>query len=1292
MSAFTRTERRLLHTGVQLTRSREGCDPGKWPVSINVRSTVAGTITARAGMVAVQGALFGEPIHTLVRFDDATPFAADGSLYFIGSGTNVYSGDTCGGSYPSVDSGYSGDPLSFATATPPQSPQPWLYVADPSRNRKFDANGHNYRMGILPPRDEPATELQAVGINIIERFESGYAPWVPIGTNAVSGVVVQRVNTTVSSVLYDLNVAPSYASIVPAVPDGITEGMLITVGSQTIAVTQVTIAVAPTTVAAIQFDSGTSGMCTIQPAASLGTGQLEGPSLQDYQTRFGVPYAVPVGTAPGGTGTNLPPTPTANTVANRVRLLDFPRNCVINLGGELVRIHNVAIGLDETLSFRCFTMGSHSVGETITGVSAFRGWAASTISSGDAVTDSALTFKLSTLAPVSPATTYQSTGGMRTVAGWPAVDLALINGRATLPADYVYLAIRVDDFTLVDTVRLYLSMEPTAGTAPDNTVDFTQNYFFHEWRQSDLATAIQTINSENVGSLTSARTIAQSNAITDQPVPMANGRPITTSIVVNNNTGKGYIKFTTENYLALQRTGQAPGTANASADAIAQQLMLGDNQWIPLTCKISDLIQIGTDPTKTLGNITAAEVLVSMTTKVASTVTVNIDGIWIAGGYALDSGTTGVPYAWRYRYRSSATGARSVGSPPTRGGVAPKRQAVSVTGVTSSDPQVDLIDYFRQGGNLANYTYCGSMPNGSPAFLDVFADNVLDGGETLEDNLYPPFPCEDIPHTGTCNTAGSSITWVSGDQFDTNWQAGSLITINNQTYSLYGPPPSATRMFVNENIGAFSGTPFVVKQPTVIDKPFGSVWAGTIEGISYLFGCRDPINPGVVHWSNGNDTETASDANALPVTDASEPLQAGYMWDGLPYVASTEQIYRLSPTFGASPAGGVPSQFAAQVTPCGRGFWTPWAWCLAPEGVYFVARDGIFLTSGGSPAVSITDADLYPLFPHDGIQGQAVNGYQPVAMAPSGNCATPSCATPVDLSCALTLNPGLRLVYIDGWVKFDYQDVTGNRCSLCYHVETKAWYPDITTPGIAMRWGGQGGQVHQEVIGGQNGQVYLSGGATDNCEPIICQAELVDNQNDIRRMKLYRDLFLKGDLTGATPRVTIGFTDNDTTLTPTTLTGLTGLQDYLIDTVPQTGIYGTNLTLALRWVPASPVLPQFESIDIAFQPGPELASSWLSGPTTLGSSGFKQIPRALICYISNGPVTLSVIIDGVLYTYSLPSTAGGYLKNQVVLQSVKGKCFQFGMQGAPFQLFDKDVEIWTQPWGQTQGYQILRPF
>lgn len=1286
MSAFQRTQRRFDCLGVQLTRAADNCASGKWPILENVRSVIQGTIQAREGLQAVSGASFGSPIHSIARFDDATPFAGSANLYFIGASTSIYSGDL-NGPFPSVDSGYSGSPLSWVSATPPQAPQPWLYVADPNRMRKFDANGHVFRPGIAPPLAEPVARLQKLGVNVIEQFEGAFVPWVAVGGATPAPTTGLRVNTSINEILFDVGTENSYASVYPGTMAGLDEGMLVTFGgAEVVAITQLTMAIAPTTVEAIQYDSGSTGMCTVQPAGSLGVGQLDAPSLQDYQTRYGVNYAVPRGTAQGGTGTGLPPALTSVPRA-RIRQVDFPVNCSVRIDSELVRIQSVAVGKDGVQSFRCLCLATHGPGAPIVGAAGFRAFVVGAWPGATTITDGTLTNILTPIAPSPnpddlPA---QITGGVRTGPGWATRNLAQINGRATLPEDDIRLSIRANLFTEVQTVRLYFSMEPTAGATPATT-DFTSNYFFFEWRQSDIATAIQSVNATPVAPLSQARAIAQSNAITDRPTEyVANGAPTPADTrIIFTRAGRVAVNDPIQtNTGANAYSRRNPGGAIAN-DALSQQLALGNNQWLELHCKVKDLTHVGTDPSRTLANVTAAEILLDV--KGEEPVTVDYDALWLSGGYSPDVGSLGTPYVYCYRYRSSLTGGRSNPSPAVRGGIMPRRQRTIVTGVQSADPQVDRIDWFRIGGALDRWTYVGSTANtATPSFTDVYDDASIDGGEGLDVNLFPPFPTQDIPHTGFCNVAGSSITWVSGDLFDTNWMPGSLILVNGQAYSLYSQPTSTSRLFLNENAGSGAGVPFTLVGPTLINQNYGSVWGGPIGGATFLFACRDPINPGFIHWSNGNDTETSSDKNLLQVSDANEPLQAGFMWDGVAFVASTENLFALEPTFGS------PSTFRALITPCGRGFWTPWAWCIAPEGVYFVAKDGIFLTSGGSAARSITEDDLAPLFPHNGLYGQAVNGYSPIAMgaltvgATGEVCADFDCEGP-------TLYPDLRLAYIDGWVIFDYMDIFGERRSLSYHVASKGWFPDRYTPGINMRTAGVGETVHEELCGGVDGQLFIAGSPTDDGTPIACVAQFVDNQGDARRYKLYRDLYLKANLAGAVAQVKLGLTDNTNLLPPSILTGAPVSQNYVIDTVPTTGIFGSNLTINLQWSPASVIGPIWEVADIAFQQAPELASSWLSGPTTHNLSGYQQVPRALIAYMATGAVTLSVVIDNVTYTYNLPSTNGLVAKHQVVLQSAKGKFFQWGMQGSPFLLFDREIEVWCQQWGAGGGYSIQRPF
>src|SRR3990172_1296701 len=122
----------------------------------------------------------------------------------------------------------------------------------------------------------------------------------------------------------------------------------------------------------------------------------------------------------------------------------------------------------------------------------------------------------------------------------------------------------------------------------------------------------------------------------------------------------------------------------AADSATTSQLALGNNQWIDLTVRVSDLVHVVTDPSRTLANIQAVQILVSAAAIgvvndapiTVDPITVSYGDLWAGGGAGPDVGDVGDPYVYTYRYRSSLTGVVSNPAPPSRGGVIPKRQGV----------------------------------------------------------------------------------------------------------------------------------------------------------------------------------------------------------------------------------------------------------------------------------------------------------------------------------------------------------------------------------------------------------------------------------------------------------------------------------------------------------------------------------------------------------------------------------------------------------------------------------------
>lgn len=1215
MSAFTRDQRRFICKGVSLNGARDALPQGKYPLLQNVRSYQEGIVQPRLGMTTLtNGALASGAIHSIARLNDGTPFAAVPFFRIFGAGAKILAGQN---TFPQLDTGYSTNPLTLVATTPVQAPNPWMYVGDSTRQRKFDVNGHLSPIGVPPPLAAPTSVLGPLFAEFV--FNSGTPPaFIAAGAAASAVIQIFRINTTISSIVYDIG-ATGNASVVPVSMAGIDlDAIVVFNGVEAVAVQQVTIAVAPTTIAAIIYDAGTSGLCTIQPAGSLGTGQLETPNIADYQARAGA-FAIPRGTL------GTPPIPdTVNN--NRIRQVDFPVNSLVTLGGaaETVRILSVAVGRDGIQSFRCVTAGTHAAADSITGVAAFRVNTGGTFAAGQTL--QATAFENTVTAPVTMPATPFTTGGIKSPPGWaPINNISLINGVATQPDDDLWLSIRLSNCTVVQAVRVYLDVDAV-------TNDYTQNYFFFEWRANDIIAAIQASNTNPTSTLAQARVTTVQQAQTSQAIPAPT--PVRAT--------------------AAQLTA-ATLAFNANSDPLA----LGNNQWIQLHAKISDLVHVGTDTSRTLANVAACEVVFQVAA--GNAVIADYSSLFVTGGSNPDVGATGSPRVYTYRYRSSLTGARSNPAPAILGGVSPRRQSVALAGVQSAHPDIDLVDWFTIGGSLTHMTLIGTGANSAtPVFTDNFSDSEISGNPTLEYDIFQPWPSGDKIRTGTCNVAGNALRRVSGDVFNTQWAPGSQIIINGQTCTLYAQP-SGTLLFINENAGNATGATFTLPNPTTLGNQFFGLW-GPVDGV--LFACGDANNPGTLYWTFPNDPDRTSDAYSVLVCSGSERLQNGFVWDDRPYVWSTDNLYAIVPKGDGT--------YIGQLTQCGEGIWSPWAFCLSPEGIYFVTKHGIAITAGGSVAEYMTDADLFPIFPHDGNVGVAVNGFNPPDFSQSAR---------------------LRLAWVNAWLYFDYLDTAAVPRTMTMRVSDRSWWPDLTTPGISLRNSEIGSVVFEDLLGGTDGTIYLPGGTSDNGTLIACALQMFIDQGDGRGQKLYRDVMLKGDLTGGLINVTLSLTDGTIPLNTTPIGGVNGLNEYLVNVIPELGAFGTNLFASLAWNPSVVGVPSLHLWDVAYQPGPELASSWLSGPTTFNLTGYLQVPYTLICYISNAPMTMSVIIDGVVFLYQLPSSNGVYKKFPQWLKAVKGLTYQMGFQSVtPFQLFDKDCEVWVQAWGKSGGYNVIRPF
>lgn len=473
---------------------------------------------------------------------------------------------------------------------------------------------------------------------------------------------------------------------------------------------------------------------------------------------------------------------------------------------------------------------------------------------------------------------------------------------------------------------------------------------------------------------------------------------------------------------------------------------------------------------------------------------------------------------YRYVYRSSATGATSNPSPPSM------QQTVSVLANTisatpSTDPQVDKIDFYRFDSNLTNYTYVGTGPNTNAPFSDTLLDTEVVANPLLAFDNFEPFPTIDLPRSGTVNVGpNGALTWASGDRFNIRWLPGTIVTVGTSAsnpnqgtaFVLYNRPSSNMQMIVNmtQIIGGVAttiyppqgnGLFYFITQPFLAAQPLPYLW-GPTDNVSFFFGCGDPLRPGTLYWSKGNNPDSAPETNQQDVTSPSEPLQNGCIVNGIGMVYSTERAWLIFPNFFnalSTVSGTIGSTWTLQESISDRGLYLPR--CLAVNGgkdVFFRTKDGISYSPGGQGAETITDEDLYPLFPHEGL-------------------------TPVPVTIGLyTVYPpddsqplAQKMNCANGYLYYDYLAfINGVETpqTLVYDIQAKGWVLDIYQYPCILHILEEGPNVNQTLTGNNDGSVrpLTRFGAETGCAIVLTGSF---NASDTRNQKHWGDLYIELD-------------------------------------------------------------------------------------------------------------------------------------------------------------------------------------
>lgn len=507
---------------------------------------------------------------------------------------------------------------------------------------------------------------------------------------------------------------------------------------------------------------------------------------------------------------------------------------------------------------------------------------------------------------------------------------------------------------------------------------------------------------------------------------------------------------------------------------------------------------------------------------------------------------------YRFRWRSTATGARSNPSPPSPQNQNPVQTSTVTPQEWSPDPQVDVVDYFRVDTGLDDYTYVGTGPNTNPptGFVDRSIDVDIAGNELLEYDLFEPFPSIDLPHKGVVNVVGTTVTWVSGDKFDTRWLGGSLVKIGGVEYALYNRPQSDTSMTVFDATNG-NNQAYEADAPTLAAQPTSSTWGPTAQG-NFRFGL-DPNNPGDVVWTNGNDPDSAADTNRWNLTSPSEPMMNGCIANGVSVAFSSERSWIFFPTFTSAAAtvtGTQGSPWNPVLSGMTRGLFI--RKCLAVSGgglIFFRVKDGISVSEEGGAEISITDEDLFNLFTHEDVVPS------PVTLA--GFTLYPPDDTQPERQMLETGN---------GYLYYDYVGTDGNPHTLVYDIAAKGWVPDAYQFPVTVH-SLEEGQVNQTLVGCSDGSVRpLSGTGTEVATCVLLTP--AENGGEARADKNIGDIFMKASVAASGPVAVAPYTKRYAAplagLTPATLTGTGSSTRYVMD-FGASPAEVEDIELALTW-------------------------------------------------------------------------------------------------------------------------------
>jgi hypothetical protein len=904
------------------------------------------------------------------------------------------------------------------------------------------------------------------------------------------------------------------------------------------------------------------------------------------------------------------------------------RNTVLllNNGGgnaEYVRVLSVTTSLEGNPSVRCSTVNTHVAGEIVNGVTAFRAFTVFTH-----------TPRVNAIDLFGFSASYTAVAGDVVTISRNGINVNFTQAPTSSGGSPTARSIKSDDILCFSIQALFNAIEEIQVQIDVGVSGFTTDYYYISIRQPDL-----------IGSVTASSTsiLAQQLAFNRRnldesirDVEFGNDPPPPIGQIGELTVNDSNPYFSLPNVGDIVPSG-APITVNSN------QFQGRADFRIPL----SDLQRIGEGP-GTLRNVTSVRVVIRYNGTASSGA--NISVFNISGSY--EPSTLELPeYRYVYRGRNTATGSRSNPSPQTRGLINSIRRRTLVTAPVHPDSQVDAIDIFRIGGSLTNYHLIGTVSNLGIAFEDNTPDAVAVRNPMLEIDRFKPWVTSDVPKSGMVNVTGTSVTWVSGDTFNTQWVRGNQIFINQRVYTLYSNPSSTTRLELNESAGEGTNISFTIPEPVLDGQTYPSVF-GPYAGSAgeFLFVVGDPRNPGFLYWTNGNDPESTSDVNFIELCNPSEVLMNGCVLDGIAFCFSDKRSWRILPSFEGGQTGAG-SSFYSQETTTGKGLAGRYGICVG-DAIYFVSFDGVYRTRG-DVAESLTDESMAPLFRRD---GTFISDF----VVP---------VSPIDF-----LNPNdISLIFSFDGLYLTFKAVDTNYYTYFMSFLTKGWVLDSIGTGSITRSGREllTDDADNVIVGTSGGKALIRSNSSflDDADAISCEfwdrEEIWDR---LRGTQQVGDVMVDVNPVNATLTPTLRYENNTSNDVLANITG-NGRDQFIRDVNSGMGRVVRGVALDLTWTTGSSGSPCL----YAWEPAALLkaeetvnrATDWDNG----GYTGTKWLQGFRLRGDTLGIAkSFQIEIDGGTFVESFTFTANGeqvvtfWLTNPVV-------CHEVRMRGS-------DADLW----------------